>query len=145
VSRTPGRGVVDKYVTSCVVGSQQIVCMSDVCLSVGFSPLLSWYSNLRTRYLYFLILVALTYSHYVTGAADIGFFVSITRYKIRLMFPGFNLAGLLTVLGSASGSAGSACFWASQIRIRWSEVRIWLRIHFFSHKGVERTEIMLAK
>jgi hypothetical protein len=35
-----------------------------------------------------------------------------------------------------SGSAGSACFWTSRIRI-W--------ILPFSHKGVDWTEIMLAK
>jgi hypothetical protein len=43
--------------------------------------------------------------------------------------------------GSEYGSAGSACFCG--IRIRQSEVRI--RILSFSHKGVERTEIMPAK
>jgi hypothetical protein len=37
-----------------------------------------------------------------------------------------------------SGSAGSACIWASWIRIR-------LRILHFSHKCVERTEIMPGK
>ncbi len=43
------------------------------------------------------------------------------------------------------GSVGdrSACFLATRIRIRYSEVRI--RILPFSHKGVERTEIMFAK
>jgi hypothetical protein len=44
---------------------------------------------------------------------------------------------------------GYACFWASRIRVHLSEVwiRIWLRVRIlpFSHKGVERTEIMLAK
>ncbi len=41
--------------------------------------------------------------------------------------------------------AGSACFWASRIRIHLSDV--WIRIWIlpFSHKGVERTDIMLAK
>jgi hypothetical protein len=42
-----------------------------------------------------------------------------------------------------------ACFRASRIRIHLSKVRIWLliwiRILSFSHKGVEWTEIMLAK
>ncbi len=42
-----------------------------------------------------------------------------------------------------SGSAGSACFWASRIRIHQSEVRT--RIPPFSHNCVERTEIMPAK
>jgi hypothetical protein len=45
--------------------------------------------------------------------------------------------------GSEAGSAGSACFWASRIRVHYSEVRI--RILPFSHKCVERTEIMPAK
>ncbi len=43
--------------------------------------------------------------------------------------------------------SGSGWFWASRIRIHQSEVRILIRIRIlsFSHKGVERTEIMLAK
>jgi hypothetical protein len=49
VSRTPGRGVVDPYRTSCVVGSNQIVCTSGtsaVYLSAGFPTVLNWYSYL---------------------------------------------------------------------------------------------------
>ncbi len=41
------------------------------------------------------------------------------------------------------GPPGSACFWASWIRIHKSQVRI--RLFPFAHKGVERTEIMPAK
>jgi hypothetical protein len=42
-----------------------------------------------------------------------------------------------------SGEDWDPCFWASKIRIRKSDVLI--RILPFSHEGVERTEIMLAK
>jgi hypothetical protein len=35
--------------TSCVVGSHQIVCMCAVCLSVGFPPMLTWYSYLLSE------------------------------------------------------------------------------------------------
>jgi hypothetical protein len=45
VSRTPGIEVLYTR-TSCVVGSHQIVWTSSACLSVGFPPMLSWYSYL---------------------------------------------------------------------------------------------------
>jgi hypothetical protein len=38
--------------------------------------------------------------------------------------------------GSASGSVGTICFWASRIRIQ---------ILPFSHKSVERSEVIAAK
>ncbi len=44
VSRTPGRGVVDTYHTSCVVGCHQVVCTNAVHLSSGFPHLLCWQS-----------------------------------------------------------------------------------------------------
>ncbi len=47
--------------------------------------------------------------------------------------------------GIGSGFAGSACFWASRIRIQYSELWIRIRILLFSHKCVERTEIIPAK
>ncbi len=44
-----------------------------------------------------------------------------------------------------SGSAGSACFLASRIRNHYSEGRIRSRILPFTHKCVERNELMPAK
>ncbi len=40
VSRAPGRGVVDTYRTSCVVGCHQVVCTNAVHHSSGFPPFL---------------------------------------------------------------------------------------------------------
>jgi hypothetical protein len=42
-------------------------------------------------------------------------------------------------------SAGSACFWASRFQNRIHESEVEIRILPFSHKGVQWTEIMLAK
>ncbi len=49
------------------------------------------------------------------------------------------------VVHDAELSAVSACFWASQIRIWIHLSEVWIRILPFSHKGIKRTEIMLAK
>ncbi len=50
-------------------------------------------------------------------------------------------------LGTSVGESGSACFWASRIRIHGSEVwiRLRLRILPLSYKGVARIERLLAK
>jgi hypothetical protein len=80
-----------------------------------------------------------------------------STYPVQMAFAVFQISGSLIcselmnhmrVFESfeqcwASGSGtGSACFWATRIRIHRSEVRIRIRLRIlpFSHKCVERTE-----
>ncbi len=76
--------------------------------------------------------------------------IPINLHPLLLITPvTCNSLQLVTLLRYVLPSVGvpdpdpqSACFWASQLQIHYLEVRI--RILPFSHKGVERSEIMLA-
>ncbi len=66
--------------------------------------------------------------------------------KNRIKVRGFRtLFSFKISVGDPDPEQGSACFWASWIRIHWSEALIQIRILPFSYKCVERTEIKLAK
>ncbi len=65
--------------------------------------------------------------------------------KNRIKVRGFRTSLFKSVLGFWIPNRVSACFWASWIRIHWSEALIRIRILPFSYKCVERTERKLAK
>jgi hypothetical protein len=123
---------------------------------------LYWYPDLNPKHIYYL--------KFVSSDKELMIFESIvqstkgpkrslknnntpfSQQSIKVIFP-FLFSPIcshaLTYIqcwlsGSRTGS-GSACFWAFRIRIHQSEVRIRIRILPFSHRCVERTEIMPAK